>query len=197
MIISSRWILLSLLIAVDIYCQSILIGCYIENGVSISNESVLRPEMFRSGLECPPNHQDMQSIFMNEFVRKKLDLENFGRSLYMAFDSSRQVRSLMMTSAGMLAVAERILVSIFILKLLLSIFLIPILKTFAIIIFVFLLIRIMFAIYNFPETIGIYNLPGYGLSALQTTISIIDDKLFNYAEKVLCYIGINNRTNSN
>ncbi|KAK6589526.1 hypothetical protein RS030_203043 [Cryptosporidium xiaoi] len=191
MIISSRWVLLSLLIAVDIYCQSVLLGCYIENGISTDNGSSFNPGLIRDGLECPPNHQNMRSIFMNKFVRSKLDLDNFGRSLYVAFGQSREVRGFMMTSAGMFAVAERILISIFIIQLLLSIFLIPMLKTFTIIIIVFLLIRTMFAIYNFPELINIHSVPKYGLSALQSILSSIDDKLFNYGEKVLYYFGIN------
>ncbi|KAH8739288.1 hypothetical protein FG386_000045 [Cryptosporidium ryanae] len=192
MIISSRWVLLSLLIAIDIYFQSMLLGCYIENGISIDNDNHFNSELIRDIPECPPNHQNMRSIFVNKFVRNKLDLEDFGRSLYISFEQSRGARSFMMTSAGMLAVTERILISIFIIQLLLNIFLVPILKISVIIILMFLLIKAMFSIYNFPESIRIYDISVYGLSAVQALLSKIDDKLFDYGEKILYYFRTSN-----
>ncbi|KAF7456450.1 hypothetical protein HWI79_3018 [Cryptosporidium felis] len=190
MILSLRWILLSLLVAIDIYCQSALLGCYAENGLFPNdsfNSQALKTS--RNVVECPPNHPYMRSIFQIDLIKKTLDLENFGRSLYLTFESSREVRYFLMTSAGMFAVAERIMMVFLIFLIFIRLFVTPILKTLSTIILIFVILRIIFAIYNFSENMKIYDATILFWNSIQTVFFLIDDKIYNYGENLLRYMG--------
>ncbi|KAJ1610761.1 putative signal peptide-containing protein [Cryptosporidium canis] len=88
--ISLRWILLSLILAIDIYCQSALIGCQIENSIPNEDSSYRIVGSDGIAMDCLPNHPYMRSIFQTNIIKNTLDLENFGRSLYLSFESSRE-----------------------------------------------------------------------------------------------------------
>lgn len=189
--ISIRWILLSLIVAMDIYCQSALIGCQIENRMSNgdgSNDVVGTDGNIK---DCLPNHPYMRSIFQTNIIKNSLDLENFGRSLYLSFEPSREIRYFLMVSAGMFAVAERILLIFLILFVFIRLFVTPIIKTLSAVLVVIVMLRVVFAIYNLSESFKLYDATILLWNSLQSLFFFIDDRIYNYGDDLLRFIGIN------
>lgn len=188
--INIRWILLSLIVAMDIYCQSALIGCQIENGMSNKDSSYDVVGTDGSIKDCLPNHPYMRSIFQINIIKNSLDLENFGRSLYLSFEPSPEIRYFLMISAGMFAVAERILLILLILLMFIRLFVTPIIKTLSAILMVIIALRVAFAIYNISENFKLYDATIILWNSIQNLFFLIDDRIYNYGDNFLKYIGI-------
>ncbi|OII74895.1 uncharacterized protein cubi_03026 [Cryptosporidium ubiquitum] len=189
--ISFRWILLSLIVAMDIYCQSALIGCQIENDISNHNNSNHAVGVGENIKDCLPNHPYMRSFFQTNIIKNSLDLENFGRSLYLSFEPSSEVRHFLMVSAGMFAVAERILLILFVLQIIIKLFVTPIIKTLSIILIIIIILRVIFAIYSLSESYKLCDATIILWNYLQNLFFLIDDKIYNYGDDLLRYFGIN------
>ncbi|KAL3127148.1 putative signal peptide-containing protein [Cryptosporidium hominis] len=188
--ISFRWILLSLIVAMDIYCQSLLIGCQIENNVLNYNSSNYLLGASGNIKDCIPNHPYMRSFFQINIIKNSLDLESFGRSLYVSFESSNEIRYLLMVSAGMFAVAERILLTFFILRIIIRLFVTPIIKTLSTVLIIIVILRVMFAIYNLSESYRLYDTTVVLWNSLQSLFFLLDNKIYNYGDYLLQYFGM-------
>ncbi|EAK90352.1 hypothetical protein [Cryptosporidium parvum Iowa II] len=188
--ISFRWILLSLIVAMDIYCQSVLIGCQIENNVSNYNNSNYLLGASGNIKDCIPNHPYMRSFFQINIIKNSLDLESFGRSLYVSFESSNEISYFLMVSAGMFAVAERILLTFFILRIIIRLFVTPIIKTLSTVLIIIVILRVMFAIYNLSESYRLYETTVILWNSLQSLFFLIDNKIYNYGDYLLQYFGM-------
>lgn len=165
-------------------------GCQIEH--SIPNFNGSNHVMMSSGniKDCLPNHPYMRSFFQINIIKNSLDLENFGRSLYLSFESSSEVRYFLMISAGMFAVAERILLLLFVLQIIIKLFVTPIIKTLSAIIMIIVIFRVIFAIYNLSENYKLYDITIIFWNYLQNLLFLIDDKIYNYGSDLLRYFGI-------
>ncbi|KAK9171617.1 hypothetical protein CmeUKMEL1_07410 [Cryptosporidium meleagridis] len=188
--ISFRWILLSLIVAMDIYCQSVLIGCQIENNVSNYNGSNYLLGASENVKDCIPNHPYMRSFFQINIIKNSLDLESFGRSLYVSFEPSNEIRYFLMISAGMFAVAERILLIFFILRIIIRLFVTPIIKTLFTVLIIIVILRVIFAIYNLSESYGLYDTTVVLWNSLHSLFFLIDNKIYNYGDYLLQYFGM-------
>ncbi|EEA06678.1 uncharacterized protein CMU_013530 [Cryptosporidium muris RN66] len=189
MFISARWAIISLLIAFDIYCQAVWLGCHVENGVSLDIRQQRRLYMVKSS-DCPPNHPYIRSVFHSDLFRSIFDLEDVGQALYISLSTAPELRSFLLSFASMFAVAERVFVLFIALHIIFYFLVAPILRLFVILLTLLLIIRTIYALYNFWGSSDLYSSVYQMWIMFQNFMNGVDSRILNYMEDVLHYIGI-------